>query len=257
MQEPSSSGTNAPAEPASIQPLSMPEGLPAAPFSPVPGWLAFTVRPANQQKDAWTPAHPNATAVIVNAEPWSETVEEGTRFRLLAREGNLPLTLSEVSELPYGCDGNTTTMAAFRTPHDLAEQVVWILPENMQSSRAIPVVTGERTRTRRTWTVGAFAVTLEARGERKAHLRLARGDKELHARDVEKPMMEGASVEGFDLANEREIGMPVPQAAFDIEGRFTALVLRTLSYEGVHFDVIALGEQAQEAGNQYVYLCAF
>jgi hypothetical protein len=235
-------------------------GLPANGFDDVPGWLAFTVQPADQRARGWTPAHPNASVAIVGADAWSETVEEGTRFRLVSREGNLPLTLSEVSRIPYGCDGNQATMAAFRTPHDLTEQLVWILPEGPQGNEAaavVPVTAGAKSKRQRSWTVGALAIRAQLDGAHKGRLEVRRGEQALLVHPFEKTEMQGADMAALDLTRDFEIGVPYPEAALRLSDALTIVVLRTVSYEGVSFEVLALRDTLARAGSQYVYLCAF
>lgn len=251
---PAEPGTE-PAQPA--VPTPAPAALPAASFGAVPGWLGFTVRPAEQRTFGWTPAHPNASVVILDADAWSEAVEEGTKFHLISQEGDLPLTLSEVSEIPYGCDGNPNVMAAFRTPHDLAEQAVWILPESHQGAAAIPVTAGAASKRQRSYAVGPLSLTVRLDGKRAGRLEIKRGDEVLRTQPFEKPDMQGADKAPLDLGKDLEIGVPYPAAAFRIDPALTIVVLRTLSYEGVSFEVLALRDALESAGTQYVYLCAF
>jgi hypothetical protein len=255
--EPAQPGTPPPA-PEPAQPAGTPaDELPAPSFGAVPGWLGFTVRPAEQRAFGWTPAHPNASAVILGADAWSEAVEEGTRFHLISQEGDLPLTLSEVSEIPYGCDGNPNVMAAFRTPHDLAEQAVWILPEDHAGAQAIAVTAGASSKKQRSYTAGPLSLTVKLDGKRAGRLEVKRGSEVLRTQPFEKPDMQGADKAPLDLTKELEIGVPYPAAAFRIDPALTILVLRTLSYEGVTFEVLALRDTLESAGTQYVYLCAF
>jgi hypothetical protein len=250
-------------EPASTAPAQQPgpdqpaAALPPNGFDRVPGWLGFAVQPADRRTRGWTPAHPNASAVIVDADAWAETVEEGTRFRLVSREGNLPLTLSEVARIPHGCDGNERTMAAFRTPHDLAEQLVWILPENYEAATAVPVTAGPVSKRKRSWTAGSLAITVQLEGKLEGRLEVREGSTIELAQPFEKPAMEGADMAPLDLTQEFEIGVPYPEAAFRIAPALTIVVLRTVTYEGVSFEVLALRDKLERPGTQYVYLCAF
>jgi hypothetical protein len=245
-------------EPASTPPTEQPNpALPASGLEGVPGWLGFTVQPAGEHARAWTPSHPNASAVIIDADAWSETVEEGTKFRLVSREGNLPLTLSEVSQVPYGCDGNERTMAAFRTPRDLAEQLVWILPDGNETAAVVPVTAGETSKRKRSFTVGSLAIALQLDGKKKGHLEVRQGDAVVLTEPFEKHEMQGADDGPLDLARDFEIGVPYPEAAFRIDPSLTIVVLRRMGYEGVSFDVLALRDKLESAGTVGVYLCAF
>ena len=259
--EPSSTASDPPAaEPSSTapaQPAPSPAALPAASFDAVPGWLGFTVRPAEQRAFGWTPAHPSASVVIFDADAWSGTVEAGARFRLVSQEGDLPLTLSEVSEIPHGCDGTPNLMAAFRTPQDLAEQAVWILPEGHQGAAAIAVTAGASSKRKRGYAVGPLALTVQLDGKRAGRLEVKRGSEVLRTQPFEKPDMAGADRALLDLTRDLEIGVPYPAAAFRIDPALTIIVLRTLSYEGVSFEVLALRDTLESAGTQYIYLCAF
>jgi hypothetical protein len=260
-------------EPANNPPAQQPgpdqpaAALPANGFGTVPGWLGFAVQPADERTRGWTPAHPNASAVIVDADAWSETVEEGTKFRLLSREGNLPLTLAEVSQIPHGCNGDERTMAAFRTPHDLAEQLVWILPAgkdddagpagNDDAAAVVPVTAGKASKRQRSFTVGPLAITLQLDGKLGGRLQVRQGSAAVFDQPFEKPRMEGADMAPLDLTRDLEIGVPYPEAAFRIDPALTIVVLRTVTYEGVSFEVLALRDKLESAGKQYVYLCAF
>lgn len=245
------------AAPAQQPGPDQPAGLPPSHFHGVPGWLGFVVRPADKRTRGWTPAHPNASAVILDADAWSEIVEEGTRFRLVSREGNLPLTLSEVSQIPHGCDQNKRTMAAFRTPNDLAEQLVWILPEGYAAAAALPVIRGSSSKHQRSWTVGPLAIQVQLDGKLEGRLEVREGSALVLARPFHKPAIEGADMAPLDLTRELEIGVPYAEAAFRIGPALTIVVLRTVTYEGVSFDVLALRGKLEHAGAQYVYLCAF
>ncbi len=246
-----------PSSTAPAQPATSPAALPAASFDAVPGWLGFTVRPAEQRAFGWTPAHPSASVVIFDADAWSGTVEEGTRFRLVSQEGDLPLILSQVSENPHGCDGTPNVMAAFRTPRDLAEQAVWILPEGHQGAAAVAVTAGASTKRQRSYAVGPLALTVQLDGKRAGRLEVKRGSELLRTQPFEKPDMAGADKSPLDLTRDLEIGVPYPAAAFRVDPALTIVVLRTLSYEGVSFEVLALRDTLESAGIQYVYLCAF
>jgi hypothetical protein len=254
---------NAPPAAAPVAPAAAPPAptsdrkLPPGKFGGVPGWLGFTVQPADKRQFGWTPAHPNASVVLLKTEDWSETVEEGTAVRLVAKEGNLPLTFSEASQIPYGCDKKPVTMAAFRTPHDLAEQVVWILPESHQAAAALPVSAGAASKTQRTFTAGPLQVTVRLEGKDKGRLEVRREGAVLLSRPFARPKMEGADNAALDLTKDLEIGVPYPMAAFRIDPQLTLIVLRALSHEGVHFEVLALRDKLESVGEEYVYLCAF
>lgn len=247
---------------ASATPVKQPGPDPSARMPPnhfygVPGWLGFVVRRPDKRTRGWTPAHPTASAVILDADAWRETVEEGMSFRLLSHEGNLPLILSEVSQIPYGCDQNQRTMAAFRTPVDLAEQVVWILPEGYTVATALPVIVGSISQHQRNWTVGSVTVQVQLDGKLEGRLQVREGNAIVLVQPFQKPAMEGADMAPLDLTRDLEIGVPYVEAAFRIRGALSIVVLRTVSYEGVNFEVLALREKLERAGAQYVYLCAF
>ncbi|WP_428266642.1 hypothetical protein [Haliangium sp.] len=235
----------------------IPADLPPASFTEVPGWLGFSVHPAEARQQPWSPSHPNAGVVILGADAWSESVEEGRAFRLVAREGNRALTLSEVSQIPYGCDGVPTTMAAFKLPLDLAEQAVWILPDGFTAAEAVAVTAGERGPERRTWSAGALAIEVRKAGADAGAVVVSRGDHELYRGSFEKPQMDGAPDEPWRFDHDLPLGVPMPVAAFRIEGGLTVLVLGAPSYEGVSFEVLAGRDQLASAGSQYVYLCAY
>jgi hypothetical protein len=254
-------------EPTSAAPAPQPEpakaALPPNGFGSVPGWLGFAVQPADTRTHHWTPAHPDASVVIVDADEWSETTAKDARFRLISREGNQPLTASGVSRVPHGCDGNERPMAGFRAAQAVAEQLVWILPDGNETAAAVPVTAAPASDTgrslgARSFTVGPLAITVRLDNPLGGNLRVHHGDKLALTQPFEKPAMAGADMAPLDLTKDLEIGVPYPEAAFRIDPALTIVVLRTVTYEGVTFDVLALrGDEVEHAGTQYVYLCAF
>lgn len=260
-KSPSSNKTPKEQEPMSntAPPENAARPAPAEPKTPVtvPGWLAFAVQPRDKRAYGWTPAHPNATAVILEADSWSETVEEETPFRLVAREGNFAAKFSEVSQNPYGCDDEPMTMAAFRSPHDLAEQALWILPASHEKAAPITIKPEQFSRTSRTWTVGSeWKIEVQAKGDYKGQLVVRRGTSTAHEREFEKPLMDGVERTAIDLSNDVEIGVPYPEAAVQIDDRTAILIVRIASYEGVTFEVFTLGDSLQPAGQHQYYVCA-
>ena len=259
--DPSTGGSLANRAPANtIAPLPTYEQdatLPAWSFDNVPGWLALTTQPESRRKVAWTPSHPNATAVILHAEGWSESVEEGTHFRLVVAEGNLPLTLSEVSRIPYGCDSTPTIMAAFKTPHDLAEELAWITPASFTSASVLAVHARATSSRERVYRIGDLTVRLRVQSDEQGTLTIQRQGAMLFTREFTRPTMEGADVTALDLANDYEIGVPFPQGAFRLDGALSIIVLRYLSFETVQFEVLRVGPTIESAGTQSVYLCAY
>lgn len=251
-------------EPGSATPAQQPgadlaAGLPRSHFDGVPGWFGFVVRPADKRQRGWTPAHPSASVAILDAEAWAESVQEGAKFRLVTREGNLPLALSEVSRIPYGCDANERVMAAFRTPSDPVEQLVWILPDGAATATAaaVPVIAGPISKQQRSWTVGPLAIQVQLAGKLEGRLEVRAGGESVLASSFQKPAMEGADMAPLDLTRELEIGVPYAEAAFRLGPALTIVVLRTVTYEGVSFEVLALRDKLERAGSQYVALCAF
>lgn len=263
--EPASGSERASTTPAP-QPTPAPAALPPNGLTAVPGWLGFAVQPADARKRTWTPAHPDASAVIVDADDWTETAPKDARFRLVSSEGNQAVTLSGVSGVPHGCDGKERTMAAFRAGQPLAEQLVWILPDGNESAAAVPVTAGEASKTERSFTVGPLSITTKLDGPLGGSLRVRHGDALVRTQPFEKPEMEGSDMAPLDLTRDLEIGVPYPEAAFSIAPGLTIVVLRTVTYEGVTFDVLALRQNdvertatptVEHAGTQYMYLCAF
>jgi hypothetical protein len=262
---PSSKKTPAEQESMSNTAPSENAARPASPASPasnaqntkVPGWLALAVQPRDKRAYGWTPAHPNATAVILDADAWSETVDEETPFRLIAREGNLAARFSEVSQIPYGCEDTPMTMAAFRAPHDLAEQVVWILPESHANAAAIAIKREQLSRASRTWTMGnEWKIEVHARGEFKGQLVVRRGKNVVHEREFEKPLMDGVERTAIDLSSDMETGVPYPEAAVQIDDKTAILIVRIASYEGVTFEIFTLGDSLVRARQHQYYVCA-
>lgn len=247
------------ATPAPQPELAHPAGLPPSHFEGVPGWFGFVVRAVDKRQRGWTPAHPRAGVTILDAEAWAETVEEGAKFRLVAREGNLPLALSEVSRIPFGCDGNELVMAAFRTPNDPAEQLVWILPDGAAAAAAVavPVIAGPISKQQRSWTVGPLAIQVRLAGELDGRLEVRAGGAVALSAPFQKSAMEGADRAPLDLTREYEVGVPYVEAAFRLGPELTIVVLRAVGYEGVNFEVLALRDKLKRAGSQYVALCAF
>lgn len=246
---------------AAPEPKPMPQpaqGLPSAAFKPLPGWLGFTVRPRTQRNNPWTPDHPNAKIAIFNPQGWEE-LSEGTTFRAVTSQGDLEVKYSELSEIPHGCDDTPTLMAAFQGPYDFGEEAVWILPAATEGARSFAVEAHETGAEARAWKAGPFVVSVKKTGERTGELRVGREGTTALSVPFEKPLMEGADNAPLNLADDGEIGLPVPLAAFQLkESMPPVLVTRANGYEGVRFEVFTVESGAViSVGSASVYLCAF
>jgi hypothetical protein len=184
-------------------------------------------------------------------------VEEETPFRLITREGNLAAKFSEVSQIPYGCEDQPMTMAAFRAPHDLAEQVVWILPASHEDAAPIAIKREQLSSSSRTWTMGTeWKIEVHTRGEFKGQLVVRRGKSRVHEQEFEKPLMDGVERTAIDLSSDVETGVPYPEAAVQIDEKTAILIVRIASYEGVTFEVFTLGDSLVRAKQHQYHVCA-
>lgn len=243
-------------EPAAMTPQA--QALPPAAFPPLPGWLAFTVQPRTARKNAWTPEHPNAKLAILDPAGW-EDLDEFTPFRAVSSQGDLKVKYSELSQIPFGCDDTPTLMAAFQGPYDLQEEAVWILPDGGEGAQSFAPVAADAPDGARAWTAGDFAVTLKKTGARTGTLSISRAGGSPLVTPFEKPQMEGEDPEALDLGDELQVGLPVPVAAFRLQENMPQiLVMRTLSFEGVRFEVFTVeAGQPVSVGARAVYLCAY
>lgn len=235
-------------------------GMPSPPFEGVVGWLGFSVVSPEARVKPWTPDLPNAKVVVFDPRGWDE-LSEGTVFTGVSSQGLLKLKFSELSEVPFGCDGVPTLMAAFQGPYDLAEELVWIVPGETSALSYSPIQAGPGNADRQEWRAGDAKVVATATGERKGKVVVSMEDRELWSRDFEQVLMEGASPDDipFNLSDGDTISLPVPLAMVQLGPQQPPLlIMKTSGFEGANFEILSLGrERATSVGSVYVYICAF
>jgi hypothetical protein len=227
---------------------------PALPFAPLRGWLGFAVRPRTDRALPYTPDHPHATLVSIDPAGWDE-IEEGTAFYATASGETLSLVYSELSRIPFGCDDVPTRMVAFTGPYEPGEELFWV--SDAPGARPIPIRAGATTPDTRSWTLGDLTFTVERTGETSGRATLRDADRVGWKAEWAKPDMEGVEKTAADLANPLDTAVPVPVAAWVLPGEQPVVVIRSVGYEGVTFEVLRRdGKSWTSAGRQYVYVCA-
>lgn len=230
----------------------------------MPGWLA--IAPALHDDDAlpsWIPVD-RATVVVPATDP---PVSFGARLLAVPLEGAaLEVRHAGRATIAYGCDGGALEVDRFDGDRRLPPGPVWLLPAPAPAGWApagVPVAAASVTVERRAWTAGRLSVSLERRDPTHADLLVNDGARRLFVEHAGKHYMEGADPGPIDLSLPRQIGMPVPAAAFSVAPAGpTLLVLSTSGYEGSRLHAVlvddaggaALPDPTFDVG---LYFCAF
>lgn len=231
------------------------DAMPKSQFEPLPGWLGYAVAPRTERQLPWTPHHPHATVVLLDPGAGWDDLDEGTAFRGLSPAGDLALTYSELSSVPIGCDDVPARMVAFTGAVDPPEGPVWVTPG--AGGKALTVAEAEVTADHRRWTAGRLEVEVKRTGEHEGRLVLRDAGKRVFDERWEKQAIDAVQLTPADLTAPWDTAVPAPAGAFVLPGGERVLVLRTLGYEGITFDVLTdAGGAWRSVGSQYVYMCA-
>jgi hypothetical protein len=258
--EPADTDSGAAAPPEEPDELGVEEPPPPPPaptvapaFEGIPGWLGLAT--AVSARRDYTPRTEAAAVVVPWPEPF-EGVATDARFEGTSSGGRrVALVFTGIQEVAYGCDGGTPTrMALFSSPDSVDEGPVWLVAQGGPAVRVVtPLPAGEASATSRAWTLGDLGVALKLDG------RSGRLTETLSGRTFEVPFeipeMDGAEIE-LTVASDATVGVPYPEALFSLGGQ-SVLVTRASSFEGVHFAVHAVEPAFAEAGDRYLYQCAF
>lgn len=262
--------------PAAAQGAKAPASLPEPRWQGLPGWLGFaTVKPDVEQSRAyWTPRHPKAQVVLFT-DMW-KSVPEGTKVRLVSSAGPSEGAYLGTSDELYGCDGNTTTFAGFSSSKPLPEGPVWVLPpgdtEGLESlpvkevpanSLGAPLPKGKKAASKdlRAYEAGGLGFLLTKTAKLRGQLTVLLGGKKVGTDSMSKGEMEGSERTPLNLYDKDEVGVPRPEAAFQLgkEGP-VVVVLGTRRYEGHLFTVaVRRGDKAEllNQDSEAPYFCAF
>ena len=229
--------------------------MPKFQFADLPGWLGYAVVPRTERQLPWTPHHPHATVVLLEPDAsWGE-LSEGAALQGASTEGDLALQYSELSYVPMGCDDTPTQMVALTGPYDLGEIVVWVTPGPVAT--AVPIVEVASAAEKRTWTAGDLEIEVARTGEHAGRFVVRDGGKKAFDGKWEKTPMDQVELTPADLTAPYDTAVPVPAGAFVLPGGERVLVLRTLGWEGITFEVLRdAGKEWKSAGKQYLYMCA-
>lgn len=261
--------------PAAAQGAEAPASLPEPRWEKLPGWLGFaTVKPGAKPQAYWTPYHSKAQVVLVT-DVW-KSVPEGTKVRLVSSAGPSEGTYVGTSDESYGCDGNKATFANFASATPLPEGPVWVLPpggtqglaslpvkEVPADTLGAPLPKGKTAASKevRAYEAGGLGFLLTKTGKLRGQLTVLLGGKKAGTSALSKGEMAGSEQSPLNLYDKHEVGVPRPEAAFQLgkEGP-VVVVLGMRRYEGHVFMVaVRRGDKAelihQDTG--FLYFCAF
>ncbi|MFK7928108.1 MAG: hypothetical protein AB8H79_07950 [Myxococcota bacterium] len=237
-------GTSAASTPPDPVPPSSTEAAVPQHFKDLPGYLAFATARRDVRVHPWTPVYDGARVAIINSSNAWFDVAEGKPFIGVAKEGTLDLTYSTQSETPYGWDDVPTVMTGFNVPKDLAEQPVWILPDNTGGARYASAFSPKPTKPGR-WTVGPFTVDVELTptGGTTTVTTSKGGSASQPWTTPTSPDIEPTKA---SLSDPLSMGVPRPLGAFRLPDDRIVLILRSVIPSGFRVDII--GGTPQEIG---------
>ena len=261
--------------PVAAQGAQAPAPLPEPRWEKLPGWLGFaTVKPGAKPKAYWTPMHPKAQVVLFT-DVW-KSVPAGTKVRLVSSAGPSEGTYLGTSDELYGCDGNIATFAGFASATPLPEGPVWVLPpggtegltslpvkEVAANTLGAPLPKGKKAASKdvRAYEAGGLGFLLTKTGKLRGQLTVLFGGKKAGTSPISKGDMAGSETSPLNLYDKDEVGVPRPEAAFQLgkEGP-VVVVLGMRRYEGHVFNVaVRRGDKAEllAQDSESLYFCAF
>ncbi|QRK10621.1 hypothetical protein JQX13_11345 [Archangium violaceum] len=251
-----------------------PAPLPEPRWKGLPGWLGFaTVKPGEKHQQYWTPEHPDARAVLFS-DLWN-SVPKGTKVTLLSTAGVREGTYLGTSDVHYGCEENTATLAGFGATEPLPEGPVWVLPGSAEGATSLPVkevpasalgVSLPKGKTAaskevRAFEAGGLGFLLTKTGKLRGQLTVYLKGKRVAAKALAKGDMAGSEKAPLNLYDEKEVDVPRPLAAYRLgQTGPVVVVLGFRSYEGHHFMLaVRRGDKAEliQDDNESLYFCAF
>ncbi|GDX79038.1 hypothetical protein LBMAG42_08490 [Deltaproteobacteria bacterium] len=206
-----------------------------------------------------TPIDATAEVVLqVNPGDWAD-LPVGTAALGHGEGGTVALTYVGLTKLRLGCDGGAEgDWARFDAPAPLPEGPV-LIEDTMAGQYEPQTVLPGTTALGRSWSLGAlgsFAVTTPEPNVARATITPTPGG--VVTQDFRKAIMEGYDgTAAFNLADPSEIFVPTPLVALRAADGTGRVIASWASFEGVHYDVYALGAESIREGETYVYWCAF
>ncbi|WNG51650.1 hypothetical protein F0U60_51685 [Archangium minus] len=253
-----------------------PVPLPEPRWKGLPGWLGFaTVKSGAKHQQYWTPEHPDARAVLFS-DFW-KAVPTGTKVTLLSTAGVREGTYLGTSDVHYGCEENTATLAGFGAAEPLPEGPVWILPPgSAEGATSLPVkevpantlgVALPRGKTAaskdvRAFEAGGLSFLLTKTGKLRGQLTVYLQGRRVAAKALAKGDMAGSEKTPLNLYDDKmEVDVPRPLAAYQLgQTGPVVVVLGFRSYEGHHFMLaVRRGDKAELIleDDEALYFCAF
>lgn len=211
---------------------------------------------------SWLPA--GATPFLVEAAlregkgpppSWLATDTAGARATL---------AYGAATKIQYGCDGNQLTVTALDGDGaELRPGLLWLRPVGGPAAIVKPLAIADRGKpaaARRAYTIGPVTLELVRIAPKLGKVSFAWHGKPVHALDIERHDMEGAdNAVPMDFVD-GGVAVPVPEAAWELDGSVALIALRVPSYEGTALRAVVVnadtGREVEPMGI-YLYQCAF
>ncbi len=242
-----------PSDPVAAAPAS-----PVVPAIDLPGdglKLGFAARPARGARME-TPVDAVAEVVMeVQPEDWAG-VPLGAPAVGHGAGGAVALTYVGLTKISLGCDGGVEgDWARFDAAAPVPEGPVLVERAGGASYAGETIVAGAG----RHWSLGALGtVSTASTGSSTAQVTIAPVNGTPVTRDFTKGVMDGyAGKPGFDLSDPDEIFLPTPVVALRAPDGSGRVILQWRSFEGIHYEVFALGATSAREGESYLSWCAF
>lgn len=179
-----------------------------------------------------------------------------------SRGGAATLTYGATLNVPYGCDGNQLTVSRLTGDGALAPGLVWLVPATAAWKPRPLAISNRRPAevARRELAVGDYTIEILRTARAAGQVRVIfLGKVVVHEIKFERAPMDGAPDDPIDLV-EGGIGVPVPEAAWELDHGRVLVAFRVPGYEGTNVKAIVVSPErgrAVESMGFYLYECAF